>query len=193
MASDLRMTPEIPSNLSDRQLLEMIWIKVQPIDSLTEKIDSFDSRISDLENRVQLAENQCEDLHRGTEFIEIEYENLKEEINYIKNNMVSKEGFRKLKQEMIDMSNRMRRKNLVFYNVPKGSLGESCTGFITDLAKKVNNDIVIETAHRSPTYDANAANRTNPRPYSMFCVSSEMTRMLFWRKGLRFTVKMKIR
>ena len=140
---------------------------------MTEKIDSFDSRINDLENRVQLAENHCEDLHRGTEFIEIKYENLKEEMNYLKNNMVSKEEFRKLKQEMIDMSNRMRRQNLVFYNVPEGSEGESCTGFITDLARKVNSDIVIETAHRSPTYDANAANRTNPRPIHALCLKRD--------------------
>ena len=72
-----------------------------------------------MEEKLAQIETQHEDLHKGTSFIETEFEEQKHSINEIKDEMVSKEEFQKLKYELVDMSNMMRRNKVLFYNIPE--------------------------------------------------------------------------
>ena len=163
----------IPSNLTDRQLLEMIWSKVEKIDNMIEKMDQFEIRMSASENKIKMLEEEHEELQRGTSFIETEFQTQRQVIDQIKTEMVSKDEFMKLQKEVIDQSNRQRRKNVVFYNVPEGTEGKDCTGYINMLVKKIEENLKIETAHRSPTYDSRKGERENPRPIHALCITRD--------------------
>ena len=104
----------IPSNLTDRQLLEMIWSKMEKIDNMIEKMDQFEIRMSASENKIKMLEEEHEELQRGTSFIETEFQTQRQAIDQIKTEMVSKDEFMKLQKEVIDQSNRQRRKMSCF-------------------------------------------------------------------------------
>ena len=161
------------SNLTDRQLLEMIWSKMEKIDNMIEKMDQFEIRMSASENKIKMLEEEHEELQRGTSFIETEFQTQRQAIDQIKTEMVSKDEFMKLQKEVIDQSNRQRRKNVVFYNVPEGTEGKDCTGYINMLVKKIEENLKIETAHRSPTYDSRKGERENPRPIHALCITRD--------------------
>ena len=112
-----------------------------------------------------MLDDHFEELHKGTEFIETEFQSQKELISEIKNDMVTKEEFQKLQTEVIDQSNRMRRKNVVFYNIPEGKEKDNCTTtYIRNLVKKIDNNAKIETAHRSPSFGQAFSEKDSPRP-----------------------------
>ena len=111
----------IPPGLSDRQLLEMIWLKLAKVEQVSEKVDKIDARMSSFESKIVQLEIDCEDLHKGTSFIEHDVQELKQTVSEIKNEMVSKDEFEKLQSEVINNSNRMRRKNVVFLQYSRTS------------------------------------------------------------------------
>ena len=90
----------IPSNLTDRQLLEMIWSKMEKIDNMIEKMDQFEIRMSASENKIKMLEEEHEELQRGTSFIETEFQTQKQAIDQIKTEMVSKDEFMKLQKKL---------------------------------------------------------------------------------------------
>ena len=155
--------PSLPDT-TDRKLLEMIWNKLaklenklDTIDELNKKMDKINLRLIEHDEKISILETQTEDLNRGVTFIETEYEAQKQVIDEIKTGMVSKDEFQKLESEVINQSNRMRRKNVIFYNIPEGSEGEEgCTAYMRKLVKKIDVEIEIEVAHRNPTFDPNA-------------------------------------
>ena len=100
MAQNMESQPglvTIPQGVTDRQLLEMIWVKLSSIDNINEKIDCLETRMDSMEEKLAQIETQHEDLHKGTSFIETEFEEQKHSINEIKDEMVSKEEFQKVK------------------------------------------------------------------------------------------------
>ena len=163
----------IPSELSDRRLLEMIWAKMATMDVIKEKLDSMDYRLTQAEDKIKMLDDHFEELHKGTEFIETEFQSQKELISEIKNDMVTKEEFQKLQMEVIDQSNRMRRKNVVFYNIPEGEEKGNCTTYIQNLVKKIDNNAKIETAHRSPSFVQAFNEKDSPRPIHALCVTRD--------------------
>ena len=89
------------------------------------------------------------------------------------------------KSEVINNSNRMRRKNVVFYNIPERVEGDDCTGYINALANKIDESIDIEEAHRSPTYTTNLESGKQPRPIHALCFRRQH-RKLILEKGPSF-------
>ena len=77
-------------------------------------MDKINLRLIEHEEKISILETQTEDLNRGVTFIETEYEAQKQVIDEIKTGMVSKDEFQKLESEVINQSNRMRRKNVIF-------------------------------------------------------------------------------
>ena len=59
--------------------------------------------------------------------------------------------------------------------VPEGTEGKDCTGCINMLVKKIEENLKIETAHRSPTYDSRKGERENPRPIHALCITRDDT------------------
>ena len=175
----------IPPGLSDRQLLEMIWLKLAKVEQVSEKVDKIDARMSSFESKIVQLEIDYEDLHKGTSFIEHDVQELKQTVSEIKNEMVSKDEFEKLQSEVINNSNRMRRKNVVFYNIPERVEGDDCTGYINALANKIDESIDIEEAHRSPTYTTNLESGKQPRPIHALCFRRQH-RKLILEKGPSF-------
>ena len=146
-------------NLTDRQLLEKIWVKMSMIDKLSEQMDSIVSKVTEFEKRLDCCEATIQDMQNGLGFIESDYEHFKADLNQMKDNFVSKDELISLKEEVIDLSNRSRRNNIVIHNVPEGEEGEDILGFVQDLVTKVIKvDTKIESAHRT------ASSKSTSRP-----------------------------
>ena len=150
----------------DRQLLEMIWSKVSTIGQINSKIQNLEVKTDIMESKITQIDTQYEDLHKGVEFIENDVQENKQAINEIKDGMVSKDEYSKTQKELIDQSNRMRRKNVVFYNIPEKEEGTDCTGFINSLIQKIHSSLKIEDAHRSGIL---TPNRSMPRLIHALC------------------------
>ena len=176
MAQNMESEPglaTIPQGVTDRQLLEMIWVKLSSIDNINEKIVCIETRMDSMEEKLAQIETQHEDLHKGTSFIETEFEEQKHSINEIKDEMVSKEEFQKLKYELVDMSNMMRRNKVLFYNIPEKLEGSDCTGYINSLIQKIDCTLEVGTAYRRPIYNSDLSNRDKPRPIHAWCVRKD--------------------
>ena len=70
-----------------------------------------------------------------------------------------------LECEMEDPRNRLRRNNLVFYNIPEKAGGQDCAAFINIhmALEALCGDVEIERAHRTPT-KVPGNNNKKPRP-----------------------------
>ena len=106
-------------NLTDRQLLEKIWVKMSMIDKLSEQMDSIVSKVTEFEKRLDCCEATIQDMQNDLGFIESDYEHFKADLNQMKDNFVSKDELTSLKEEVIDLSNRSHRSNIVIHNVPE--------------------------------------------------------------------------
>ena len=138
------------SQMSDRQLLELISKKVSVMD---EKLNSIVGRIDKVENEVSELQTHVEELDRGVSFIETEFQEQKSKIDKFGEEFVTKKEIDSIKKEVIDSSNRSRRNNIVLYNVPEGEESEiGCAEYVTKFLKEtIGMDPVpdIEVAHRS--------------------------------------------
>ena len=163
--SFLTMDPKVPSNLSDRQLLEVIWSKMVVIDSMNVTLKDFIGRIDKVEETVVEIKNQVQELETGLSFIETETEELKQKVNNLAESTIKNEDMTCMKKELIDLSNRSRRKNIVFHNVPEGAEGKNgCLKYVTDFLKnelEMDPPPQIEVAHRSgqKSSDENSENK----------------------------------
>ena len=68
-----------------------------------------------------------------------------------------KDKLKDLEREIEDLRKRLRRNNLVFYNIPEKAEGQDCAAFITGFInthmglEALCGDVEIERAHRTPT------------------------------------------
>ena len=155
----VKMTTSMPSSMSDRQILEVIWGKIAVIDTINEKLDTFMHRLDRVEEEVKHVKeikDHVEDLDRGVSYIETEFEALKKKVESFTTDFVTREEFVDCRKELIDLSNRQRRNNVVIYNVPEGSEGVGkdgdCLKFVSDFLKEeIGMDPVphLQAAHRS--------------------------------------------
>ena len=138
------------SQMSDRQLLELISKKISVMD---EKLNSIVGRIDKVENEVSELQTHVEELDRGISFIQTEFQEQKSKIDKFGEEFVTKKEIDSIKKEVIDSSNRSRRNNIVLYNVPEGEESEiGCAEYVTKFLKEtIGMDPVpdIEVAHRS--------------------------------------------
>ena len=123
-------------NLTDKQLLKKIWVKMSMIDKLSEQMDSIVSQVSEVEKRLDCCEATIQDMLNFLGFIESEYEHFKADLNQMKDNFVSKDELASLKEEVIDLSNHSRSNNIVIDNVPEGEEGDDILDFVQDLVTK---------------------------------------------------------
>ena len=80
------------SNMSDRQLIEIIWEKVTDMGN---NLKSFVERTDNVEKKVTKLQNHMEDIDQGVSFIETEFQEQKDKIAKVKEESVSKKVFRK--------------------------------------------------------------------------------------------------
>jgi uncharacterized protein YoxC len=125
-------------------------------------LDSINERLGNIEKDISVMRGKISDLEDAQEFLS----------NEIKSK-TSTDDFEKLVAQVDDLSNRVRRKNLVFINVPEGAEGDNegdqavkcevfVKKFITEYLKLDAGNIVIERAHRTPMKLRQP--RTSPRP-----------------------------
>ena len=80
------------SNMSNRQLIEIIWEKVTDMGN---NLKSFVERTDNVEKKVTKLQNHMEDIDQGVSFIETEFQEQKDKIAKVKEESVSKKVFRK--------------------------------------------------------------------------------------------------
>lgn len=114
-----------------------------------EKLDLLEvlaTRVDKVERNIDILNKDMEDMKEGRNFMD-------EAVGGKANG----EEVRELKKQVEDLSNRLRRNNLVFLHIPEGSEDdyESCTSFIKNFLvdhMKISSaaDMQMERAHRSP-------------------------------------------
>ena len=97
--SFLNRDPKVPSNLSDRQLLEVIWSKMVVIDSMNVTLEAFIGSIDKVEETVVEMKNQVHELETGLSFIETETEELKQKVNNLSESTIKNEDMTCMKKE----------------------------------------------------------------------------------------------
>ena len=105
------------SNMSDRQLMEIIWEKVTDMGN---NLKSFVKRIDNVEKKVTELQNRMEDIDQGVSFIETEFQEQKDKIAKVKEESISKKELELIKKEIIGLSNISRRNNVVLHSIPEG-------------------------------------------------------------------------
>ena len=89
----------------------------------------------------------------------------------MKDNFVSKYELASLKEEVIHLSNRSHRNNIVIHNVPEGEEGDDILGFVQDLAMKVIKvNTKIESAHRTAFSKSITKSKDGPRLIHARCL-----------------------
>ena len=166
---------------TDRQLLEKICRKVDDMDI---KINSFVLRIEKVEENVMHVQSQVDELDRGVSAIETEFQEQRQKLNKIPEEYVSKKDFELARKEIIDLSNRSRRKNIILHNVPEGEEEDiGCEEFVQKfLSDVVGMDPVppVEVAHRSgkkvgsrESEEDGSERSTYPRKITVRCVKRQ--------------------
>ena len=169
------MDPQIPSHMTDREILETIWSKIVVIDQMNAKLNMFISRIENVETAVSDLKNQVHDLDAGVSHIETETEELKQNLEKLSEDTAKMEDINILRKEVIDLSNRSRRNNILIHNYPEGSeRDKGCLNLVKDfLANELEMNPVpkIEVAHRSGRRKKGKGNKdTPPRVITARCI-----------------------
>ena len=151
-ASNMLASLPMPSGLTDRELLELLWQKMMSLDCLKVRVAKIETKVEEMENNVRDLDTRIQELDEGTSYMENDFMDLKSEVKEMKEQMISVESFNEIKSEIVDMSNRIRRNNIVLHNVPEGVEDEEgCTSFVQNLVKgTLGVEAEIEVAHRTP-------------------------------------------
>ncbi len=156
--------------------------KLDMLDSINNKLENMEKEMTDMKERIN-------ELETASEFTS-------SEINKLNTEKTGNEVFEKLVSQVDDLSNRLRRNNLVLINVPEGAEGNPDEGNHSVRCKNFVNrfignhlgldadSIVIERAHRTPTRVTRPG--AKPRPMHIAFLSySDRQRVLNSAKNLK--------
>lgn len=157
-AMDINMskTDKLPEDISDRDILKLIWNKVANLDDLTAQVKHIDKRLQTVESGAKNMSEQFVDMDLGLSHME-------EDIMTIKSELAQKalvDEVYNLKKKIVDQSNRSRRNNIIIHNLPEGyekaenpKQSELKLRKLVDQIAKfsgITHDLEIERLHRGP-------------------------------------------
>ena len=167
----------LPQDVAERQLLVMIWNKVSKMDDIGKAVDNLSGRVNTVENKQKCIETSMEEMKKGVEYVEELFEQQREAIKRIEINKTETTDFAMLKKQVVDLSNRSRRHNVVLYNIPEGEEGDDydCVTFVKSFFKRALEletglEIAIDAAHRTNWGKEDSRNEARPRPIHAHCV-----------------------
>jgi hypothetical protein len=146
--------PQLPPEISDSELLKLIWAKVLVLDELSDRMKSIEKQMNECEKKQKHCDDRLTELEDGVENMEHDVEELK---NTTANSVV-KNSIVKVYEKITDLSNRNRRNNIVIHNVPEAEkesediLRTQVADILAHMTGK--EDLTIERVHRarfSPT------------------------------------------
>ena len=112
---------------SDTVTLKAIWDKLVQIEAKVDRIPEIEKSIQSLTKSVNDLEIATSDLERRTKSLEEEASTNDKLIKDLKDNKADKQNIKELQdsvtslqKQMVDMSNRSRRNNIVIHNLPEG-------------------------------------------------------------------------
>ena len=106
-----------------------------------------------MEYDIKDIKGNVEKLEEGLNSVNSDVAEIKQDLE----KKAEKEKLEELENEVEELSNRSRRINLVFYNVPEKAEGQECAEFIQDFIathmglETLCGHVEIERAHRTPT------------------------------------------
>jgi uncharacterized protein YoxC len=142
----------------DSNKLDIIMEKLSKLDLL----DTINDKLKTIESELTIVRTRVTDLEQAGEF-------LSETIN----TKASKLEVDQLTTQVDDLSNRLRRNNLIFFEVPEEAEGRAgaeknqCESFLKNFFTEhlqLDGEILIERAHRIPTRQPKGSVRDKPRP-----------------------------
>ena len=143
-------------DMSEKEMLRLIWQKVTKIDTIERKVDSYLENVNKVETRVEKLEANFAELERGVSYMEQDLEQVKTDCEAMKETKADLSEFMALKMKVVDLGNRSRRNNIVLHNVPEGSEGDKefdLSKFVESFIQEklgMGDDIQIGSAHRTP-------------------------------------------
>ena len=126
-------------------LIQDIWMKLEKLKVL----DKMNERLCKIEYDIKDIKGNVAKLEEGLNSVNSDVAEIKQDLE----KKAEKEKLEELENEVEELSNRSRRINLVFYNVPEKAEGQECAEFIQDF---IATHMGLETLcghveiHRSP-------------------------------------------
>ena len=168
-------------DMDDSDKLNLIMQRLNKLDVL----EMINQRLQSIEENVNSMSKRLGDLEQSKEFIAAEMDK-----------KVNTSDFDKLAAQVDDMANRMRRNNVVLFNVPEqaegdgeGNQGQKCVVFVKKFIKdhlKLEEEVEIERAHRTPTRVNQAKTKDKPRPIHVaFLRYGDRQKVLYAAKNLK--------
>ena len=167
--------------MDDSDKLNLIMERLNKLDVL----EMINQRLLNIEENVNSMSKRLGDLEQSKEFIATEMDK-----------KVNNSDFDKLVAQVDDMANRVHRNNVVLFNVAEkaegdeeGNQGQKCVDFVKNFIKdhlKLDEDIEIERAHRTPTRVNQAKTKDKPRLIHVaFLRYSDRQKVLYAAKNLK--------
>ena len=152
----------LPNDISEIDLLRMIWEKMSRMERTENNIDD---KLNNVINKVCQLESAQNDLREDVTKIEQTVTYMSDTIDAMDDNKTDvrrteliERDISAMKERMIDLSNRARRNNLVLYNMPEGV---EDTGYILEDGATDNQDCT-NASTTPPSYAAAAAGTKAP-------------------------------
>ena len=129
-------------------------------------LDKINERLSKIEYDITDIKGNVAKLEEGLNSVNSDVAEIKQDLE----KKAEKEKPEELENEVEELRNRLRRNNLVFYNVPEKAEEQDCAEFIQDFiathmgVETICGHVEIECAHRTPTRWAKNSDKKKPRP-----------------------------
>ena len=134
-----RVIAAVPTSENDNW--SKLWQRLDDIESRLSKVDV-------LEADITLLKSENEDMKKTVGLLE-------DKVEKCAGQFVAVEEFGLWKGKCVDLENRLRRNNVVIYNLPEGTEGKETGGYCTDYVQKfiyenMGFEVSVERAHRTP-------------------------------------------
>ena len=153
----------LPNDISEIDLLRMIWEKMSRMERTENNIDD---KLNNVINKVSQLESAQNDLRADVTKIEQTVTYMSDTIDAMDDNKTDvrrtefiERDISAMKERMIDLSNRARRNNLVLYNMPEGV---EDTGYILEDGATDNQQDCTNASTTPASYAAAAAGTKAP-------------------------------
>lgn len=110
----------LPSDISQMELLKLIWSKVARIDSIEATVNNMVNKIAKVQDEQNDMKKTIQEMEQGLNFMGAEVESIKQEKAENTRVQALEAEVASIKRHMVDNSNRMRRNNIVLHNIPEG-------------------------------------------------------------------------
>ena len=162
--------------VNTESILHNILAKVSVLDDMCKKVDVISEKVVKIEANLVNIDTRLSDLEHGTEFLELEVSEIKQNVSEIREMKANLQYVNELKKNVVDLVNRSKQNNVILHGVPEGEEisadgTQDCVTYARNFFvnhMNMHDKVEIERAHRTPRVKrptaANGGSSDRPRP-----------------------------